>query len=192
MPQKPPGIFREPGDRQTPKPPKPPRQRSKLSKLRKIAAAQRKKQKMEARRRRMAAVKHISKKAVEITAEQIFGEGGLTPARHEAMSAVLVGPENGLVPVTSVSALKVLVRKARQRFIENADRYMKTHVEVVEKAFNTGELDLAARHAEWALDRMADDGERVTDPPSKSTTVQTSPPQTLNVGVALGGMPQKK
>lgn len=192
-PKKP--IFRSQADPPKPptppKPRKPPKPRSKRSKILKSAAAQRRKEKHEAMLRRRRVARHVAKQTLDIVAEETFGPGGLTPARQEALAAVLVGPDAGPLHVTSATHLRHLVRKVREKFIGQADKYLDAHLNAVNGAIQEKDYDTAARHTEWALDRMADEDERVTAPPQQTKVIQPTQ-NNLNIGVPLGGLPPAK
>lgn len=187
----PPKVFRDTN------PPPPKKVRPKRVKatpktiLRKRAATQRKKEKVEASKRRRDAVNAVAKGALDTLAQEVLGPGGLTAQRKRALSEVLLGPGGGEVTVTNPTTLKVLLRKARERFLEHADRYMDAHIKVVEEAIGKGDLGLAANASQWAIDRLGDDEERVTAPPQTTKVVPASNNQQLNIAVPLGGMPQK-
>lgn len=183
-------IFREP---KPPKPPKPKKiRKTPRTILKKRAIAQRKKEKLEAKRRSEEVGRQAQKMAIMKTGEELFGEGGLTPERQRVLSEVLTG-DDGLV-IASSQQLKFLTRKAREKFLQHASDYIDMHVKSVRTALTAGEFDTAARHAEWAMERLGDGNqERVTDPPARTAVPGGgAAPQPIMLGVQLGSMPTQK
>lgn len=79
--------------------------------------------------------------------------------------------------------VKDLIRQARERFIQRVDRYVDAHLIAAETAALAGD----AKPAQWALEHIQFEGERVVEP------VDTRPqgqPAGLRIGVVIGGIPQ--
>ena len=166
-----------------------PREQTKAFK-RNQEAARKKQLKQQALKQRRSLVNRVKKQAVERLAEEVFGEGGLTPARQEALAAVVVGPDAGAITVSSPNHLRHLVRKAREKFTEKAESYMDEHLASVKGAREAGQFDVAARHAEWALDAFGDQEERLIE--RVAPTAAPTGGSSVMVGVNLGGMPKGK
>ena len=147
------------------------------------------KKKRETARKQKEVARQATKVAIQEVAEQAFGEHGLTPARLEALSAVVVGPDGGEVSVTSGRQLKMLINRAREKFMKNAENYIDIHAASTRLALTAGEFDVAARHAEWAIEAFGDDEDRVVTRPLRTAQPQTTP---LVVGVNLGGLANRK
>jgi hypothetical protein len=98
---------------------------------------------------------------------------------------VLLGPDGGTLSVSSPQTLRTLIGKARKKFFEHAENYIDIHVASTRLALTAGEFDVAARHAEWAMEALGDDEERVVTRPQKQAG---APPQQLILGVNLGGL----
>lgn len=155
---------------------------------RKQAAIKKRQLKQRAAKQSRAMANMAQKEAAQKLAEEVFGEGGLTPARKEALAAVVGGPGSELV-VTSPMHLRVLVRRAREIFTEKATDYMQEHLAAVRGANADKQFDVAAKHAEWALEALGDAEERVIERPLKITGGTGQAP--IMVGVNLGGVPTK-
>lgn len=163
---------------------KKPKEQSKTWQRRQAGIEKRKlRQRATVRRREVA--QQAQKLALEKVAEEAFGEGGLTPERHQALSAVIVGPEGGDLSINNPTVLRHFVRKAKRKFLEHADRYIDIHINSTEAAMQAGEFDVAAKHAEWAMEAFGVEGEHVVTPAPKSVqTMPSTPP--IMVGVNLG------
>ena len=157
---------------------------------RKQASIQKKKDRQEALAKRTEAVRVSQKAAVQALAEEAFGEGGLTPAREQALAQVLLGPEGGKLSLNNPQALKRHINKAREKFLQLADRYVDTHFKAVNGALASGEFETAARHAEWAMENLGDGPDRLVEPAPR--TVNQPAPTPILVGVNLGGLTKEK
>lgn len=78
---------------------------------------------------------------------------------------------------------KELMTTAKQRMARRIDDYVDAHLVATKVAAVSGD----AKPAQWALENIAVEGERVVDPPAKNL-----PPAapTFNLGFVIGGMPQ--
>lgn len=82
-----------------------------------------------------------------------------------------------------ISLVRQTIREARKTMQERVDEYVDLHLLATKNAADKGD----ARPAEWALERIEEDGERVVSPPAAQAP--TAMP-TLAIGIALGGIPQ--
>lgn len=155
--------------------------------LRKQAGILKQKRRHERTLRKRAFLNQAKKQAVEAVAEEAFGEGGLTPARQEALSAVVLGPDGGELSITSVNALRKFIKEARAKFTKRAGQYLDIHLNSTAAALSAGEFDVAARHAEWAIEALGDKEERVVERAPKAAPM-APPSQPIVVGVNLGGV----
>lgn len=156
---------------------------------RRQAALKRKKIKQAAAKQSREMARRATKDAIHELATEAFGEGGLTPAREEALAAIVAGPDSTAITITSPNHLRHLVKKARQKMAERALDYMDVHLEAVRGAIKEGQFDVALRHTEWALEASGDAEERVIERPVK--VIEGKGPAGVLVGVNLGGIPQK-
>lgn len=156
---------------------------------RKQAAIKRRQLKQRATKQQKEVARRASKDAINKIAEEAFGEGGLTPARVEALAAVVTGSGSADISITSPNQFRYLIRKAREKFTENAEAYMAEHLNAVRGANADKQYDVAARHAEWAMEAFGDVEERVIDRPLRITGGTGQAP--IMVGVNLGGVPNK-
>lgn len=95
-------------------------------------------------------------------------------AKTPAEIAVKVGVS------TNGRAVRATIRAARESLQQNAERYVELHMLATEKAA----LDGDAGPAQWALERIAEKGDRIVDTP-KSAGVMPS----LQIGIQVGGVP---
>ena len=68
----------------------------------------------------------------------------------------------------SPEMVKDLIQDARVTFAKRAPRYVDIHLRATEKALASGTangLDDGAPGSQWAIERIAQDGARVIDPP---------------------------
>ena len=150
------------------------------------AATLRRKLKHRATLQRREMARRATKDAIDKVAGEAFGEGGLTPARREALAAVVAGPDSHTITIASPAHLKVLIRKAKEKLTEKDEEYIDNHAKAVSGALAKGEFDVAARHAEWAMEAIGDGDDRVIERPLKIATGNGQAP--IMVGVNLGGM----
>ena len=75
------------------------------------------------------------------------------------------------------------IQRARENFVSVAEGYVEVHQLAVEGALNRRDFDTAAKHAEWALEHLSQEGQRVVD----RDVVETHAPKIL-IGVNLGGL----
>lgn len=156
---------------------------------RKVAAAKKKQAKQRALKAKRAFAHQAQKTALNEMAEQAFGEEGLTPARLEALSKVVLGPDAGMLTINNPQALHIFLKRAKRKFTSLAENYVNLHHQSVVGAYSVGEFDTAARHAEWALEALGDKEDRVIEPAPRQ---QQAAPQMapIMVGVNLGGVPR--
>lgn len=81
------------------------------------------------------------------------------------------------------STVRACIERARERFAEVAEGYVEVHQLATEGALNRHDYDTAAKHAEWALEHLSHEGQRVID----KDKAETHAPKIL-IGVNLGGM----
>lgn len=82
--------------------------------------------------------------------------------------------------------IKAIIEDARDTFAGHAGRYVEIHKQSAEKALKKGDaksLEVAARSAQWAIERMSADGVRIVDKPE----VQAGGAKIL-VGIRVGGI----
>lgn len=77
--------------------------------------------------------------------------------------------------------VKELVKSARALFARRAEFYVEAHAQATLVAAGKGD----ASPAEWALERIAEAGERIVDPPK----ADVGRPAAVSIGIQLGGMP---
>lgn len=76
--------------------------------------------------------------------------------------------------------------------IENAEFYVRSHLEVIKQCLALSKvdpryIDTARRATEFALTNISDGRDRIVDKESNAST-----PATIQIGIALGGMPTKR
>lgn len=112
---------------------------------------------------------------------------GAPAEKVEAIGAILVGPEDGKgLVINTERSLKQLIRKAREKFAENAGLYVDMHRGAVSAALETGEFETAIKAAQWAMENLGEDEERIIQKPMERTA---EGPRVL-IGVQVGGMKQ--
>lgn len=79
-------------------------------------------------------------------------------------------------------SVRELVKSARSAFARRAEFYVEAHATATIIAAQKGN----AEPAQWALERIAEDGERVVDSPKMAPTLQ---PAAVSIGIAIGGIP---
>ena len=86
------------------------------------------------------------------------------------------------------------VRAARELFRERAIEILESYLAIIAEARARGDLAIAAEHTQWLMDHMPnEDGTRVIDSSaSKPRVVDVSTAPTIQIGIALGGMPKQK
>lgn len=92
-------------------------------------------------------------------------------------------PEDAAVKVgldASGRTVREVVLSAREVFARHAKFYVEAHVIATQMAAEKGD----AEPAQWALERIADSGERVFDPPKTHTS-----PASVVLGIQIGGIP---
>jgi len=116
-------------------------------------------------------------RAQEALVAKVVADGEVTEAQLQGLSMALQRPE---------STIKHMIQTARRHFNENAEHYVKTHREVVDKAAASEDpkaLEVAVRGSQWAIEHMSADGERIIDKDTKGPSgVQ------VFVGLKFGGM----
>lgn len=85
-------------------------------------------------------------------------------------------------PVDSRSVTSI-IRAARRSLAERAEFYVEAHGVATIRAAIEGD----AKPAQWALDRIAEEGERIIDAPQAEAAVA---PTTFNIGFKMGGLPE--
>jgi hypothetical protein len=83
-------------------------------------------------------------------------------------------------------SVKALVRTARELFARRAEFYVEAHAAATTIAAQDGN----AGPAQWALEHIAEDGERVVDLPKTGGTA--APVQVYFGNIALGGLPGRR
>ena len=81
------------------------------------------------------------------------------------------------------STVRDCIQRARENFVATAEGYVEVHQQAVEGALNRRDYDTAAKHAEWALEHLSHEGQRVVD----RDVAETHAPKVI-IGVNLGGM----
>lgn len=82
---------------------------------------------------------------------------------------------------TDGKTVRQVIGIAREAFARRAQDYVDLHFEAAEVAAKKGD----AGPAQWALERIAEAGQHVVD------TAKQAPQQpTLQIGIAIGGVPQ--
>ena len=81
------------------------------------------------------------------------------------------------------STVRDCIQRARENFVATAEGYVEVHQQAVEGALNRRDFDTAAKHAEWALEHLSHEGQRMVD----RDVAETHAPKII-IGVALGGM----
>lgn len=79
-------------------------------------------------------------------------------------------------------AVRSVIKSARNALASRAELYVELHVHAATVAAMAGD----AKPAQWAIERIAEEGERIIDPPddAKPSTVPT-----FTLGFVVGGMP---
>jgi hypothetical protein len=100
----------------------------------------------------------------------------ITPVQERAMARMLR---------RSPETVRDLIQDARATFATRAPRYVDIHLRATEKALASGTvngLETALRSSQWAIERIAQDGARVIDPPKAAAS---SGPRIV-IGVEVG------
>lgn len=82
-------------------------------------------------------------------------------------------------------AMKLAIEAAREAFINNAQLYIEKHRDAVRAAYAAGEFDIAAKHAEWAIERLGTKEGMLLEQPK--VEMASSGPRIL-VGINMGGI----
>lgn len=88
------------------------------------------------------------------------------------------------VDVTGKS-VKELVKQARERFLSRVNDYVDIHIEAARVAAADGD----AKPAQWALERIAAEGERVVELVADPRAMPSPMQGGINIGVMVGGIP---
>lgn len=80
-------------------------------------------------------------------------------------------------------SVTTIIKAARRTLAERAEFYVEAHGVATIRAAIEGD----AKPAQWALDRIAEDGERIVDAPQAEAAVA---PTTFNIGFKMGGLPE--
>ncbi len=80
--------------------------------------------------------------------------------------------------------VREIMTTAKEAIQRRVGEYVEVHMVAAKVAALKGD----ARPAEWALENIAVEGERVVDPPQKNLP---PPAPTFNLGFVIGGMPQR-
>jgi hypothetical protein len=78
--------------------------------------------------------------------------------------------------------VKAVIKAARRSLAERAEFYVEAHAIATMQAA----LDGDAKPAQWALERITEQGERIVDP---AESEKPAAPPTFNIGFSLGGVP---
>ncbi len=122
-------------------------------------------------------------------------QGPITAPEFSIIEQIAKGMDHEMTPDEEVmigklmkrtpEAIHKLILDAREKFIENAMGYVDKHKLAVEKALEKGDFDVAARHSEWAMERMAHEG--VTMLEAVQIDKKDGGPKIV-VGINMGGM----
>lgn len=82
-------------------------------------------------------------------------------------------------------AVRTVIKAARASLASRAEFYVEAHAAATAVAALAGD----AKPAQWAMERIAEDGERIVDAPEENK-VQQAP--TFTLGFVVGGMPAVK
>lgn len=85
---------------------------------------------------------------------------------------------------TDATVVKQVIKAARRSLVDRAEFYVEAHAIATLQAA----LDGDAKPAQWALERITEQGERIVDAP-EAEKQQVAP--TFNIGFQLGGVPLK-
>lgn len=107
----------------------------------------------------------------------VAAEAAAAEAPTATEACIAVGVE-----ATSKS-VRQLIRDARAKFARRADFYVETHATAAAVAASKGD----ARPAEWALEHIAEEGERIVDSVKVAAPLA---PAAVNIGIAIGGIGQ--
>jgi hypothetical protein len=119
----------------------------------------------------------------------------ITPTELAGIAALLRdNPEAAKVAITkslqsaqAVAAAHLVghIKAAQIAFTEKAATYAELHLKAVRAAYAAGEFDTAARHAEWAMEKIGTKNLRLIEMPDKKTGDGDGP--RIMVGVKIGG-----
>lgn len=146
---------------------------------------------------RPSAFKDDSAKAKPVRPAKVFKRrGALTNAEKDLVTQI-VQDQPREMPSSQVAALarglrrsKALIQQAvaeaRDRFVEQAERYVDIHRSATENALADGDNKTAQAGAQWYLENVAGEGVRIID-----KTKEEAPKGTrIIIGLALGGLTQ--
>lgn len=85
---------------------------------------------------------------------------------------------------TDATVVKSIIKTARRSLVDRAEFYVEAHAIATLQAALEGD----AKPAQWALERIAEQGERIVDAP-EAEKPQVAP--TFNIGFQIGGVPVK-
>ncbi len=118
------------------------------------------------------------------------GKNPLTPPEQKALAVIIPNaPEELKRGVASPRIQKSALLVAKAQFVKNAEAYVDTHLLATQAAMAKGEFDVAAKHAEWALEAVGDGKHRVIEAATRLASGTQGGPRVL-VGVQIGGMPR--
>lgn len=80
--------------------------------------------------------------------------------------------------------VREIMSTAKEQMQRRVGEYVEIHIVAAKVAAMKGNAD----PAQWALENITVEGERVVDPPQKNLP---PPPPTFNLGFMIGGMPQR-
>lgn len=92
-----------------------------------------------------------------------------------------------LVSLIKSNPTALKIEAAKNAFQGAAEHYVKFHLDCVRALYHAGEFAEAARHAEWAMERIGKDGLRLIEKPGQEGGGEGGGGHQVYVGVNLGG-----
>jgi len=122
--------------------------------------------------------------------------GVVSTAERSLMEQIVLEQPREMSPkqVTAMATLfrrskeqvKGIVEEAHEKFVAQADHYVDLHRQAVDAALDEGQFEVAAKGAQWYLERVSASGSRVIEQAPKAATGPTG--STINIGVKIGGV----
>lgn len=143
---------------------------------------------------RPSAFKDDTAKPKPVRPARIFKRrGGLSDAEKDIVTQIVQDQPREMSPARvnalakglgrSRAAIQNVVTQARERFIEQADRYVDIHRDATEAALAEGDNRTAQAGAQWYLENVAGEGVRIIDKSKEEAPKGTR----IMIGISLGG-----
>jgi hypothetical protein len=111
---------------------------------------------------------------------------GISKLLRESPEVAKVAITKGLqsIQARTASHLANKIKEGRMAFTEKAKDYVELHLKATRAAYAAGEFDTAARHAEWAMEKLGTKNLRLIELPDAK---DSGGGPRIMVGVKIGG-----